>query len=92
MKITKSLIFKIVMLILIVFVIYNQIKITRMVIQKAELLDSDPLVYGAKRFGINECSCFVSEGVMIYFNQNESKTIIQQKFNIPKLNISIDGE
>lgn len=80
---------KIIMIILIIFALFMQIKVTLMIYNNLDKLDADPLVYGAQKFNINECSCFIDDKE-IWFNQSISitKTKISQPGGLKQVNFS----
>ena len=81
MKIDKNMVVKIIMIALIIFAIFEQIKVTKMIMEKEDILNSEPLSYGARKYGITECTCYVSDSVSIWFTQNESITKVKAKSN-----------
>jgi hypothetical protein len=70
---------KILFLILVCIVIYNQVRIIKIIYENQDKLDQDPFVYGAIRYNIKEATCFITEYRTLYFNQSVSKFIIKNK-------------
>ena len=66
------------MFILIAIIIFNQIRIVKILVDKQEMLDTDPLVYSANRYDIEYCTCIISPTRTIEFTKNYSKTIINR--------------
>lgn len=64
----KDVLYKIVILILLIVIIFQLGKITTMVIQHYEAFDENPLFFGAEKYGIDSCSCMAS-GKNLNFNQ-----------------------
>lgn len=90
---------KIGLMILVAFAIIMQIRITKMVYDKQEILDANPLSYGASKYGIVDCTCYISESKQVWFNQSEVIVRVKQKsiydyssntnkMNLEELNIS----
>lgn len=53
-----------------------------------EYLDADPFVFGANKYGVDECTCRINNNTEIYFNKTTSLTKITQKsfdFNFDNL-------
>jgi hypothetical protein len=73
--------FKVIAIVLILVVIFYQIRIVSILIDKAELLETDPFVAGARSFNIDYCSCFISETATLEFTQNYSKITIRPKYH-----------
>lgn len=68
----------IIMIALLIFVIVMQFRIVKTILDNKAMLDADPLVVAANKYGIE--SCFCSEGKrVIEFNKNFSKTTIIRK-------------
>lgn len=88
MEINKELIIKIVMIVLIIVAIFYQIKITKMIYDKEEMLNAEPLSYGARKYGIGECTCWLSDNVQIWFNKTVSITKITHR-NTPTMDIRL---
>lgn len=83
---------RIILILLVAVAILMQVNLYKTFLKNKEMLDADPLVYGANRFGIESCSCVLNENTEIIFNKNESRTIITQNgfgYNKP-LNITWD--
>lgn len=78
-RIQPRTILLIVFIILLLFVIKKQIEIVTLIYQRTDLLDAEPLSYGAKRYGIDQCLCIINEKKSIYFDKNGSKTIIKSE-------------
>ena len=85
----KGLILKLVLLILLVFSIYQQIKLINLIKNNMEKLDADPLVYAANKYDMPPCSC--SNGnITFVFDKNKSKIVIHTKFiDSPSNNFNI---
>lgn len=81
MKINKEIIIKAVMIILLIVVMSYQVKIVSMIYEREEMFNSDPLSYGARKYGIDSCECPVNLEKTIWFNKTLSKTIIRAKPN-----------
>lgn len=62
------------------------------VISHYDLYANDPLVYGAKNYNINYCTCSTNDGIMITFDQEKvTQKIIGDK-GIPSKNpLSLGG-
>lgn len=73
--ITQQTILKIIMIGLIMFAIFNQIKIVKLIHEKEDLLNADPLTFAAQKYSIGECTCFLSSTDYIWFNQSMSKKV-----------------
>jgi hypothetical protein len=69
----------IIFIILLIFTIYQQVRIVNIVIDKESILDAEPLSYGASKYGITNCTCKVNDNTFIYFDANSSKTIRNTK-------------
>lgn len=91
MKIDKNTLLKIGMMILIIIAIFYQVKIVKMIYDKQEMLNTEPLSYGARKYGIEECTCWVSTNKQIWFNISTSITKIRQNSpttNYQEINLS----
>jgi hypothetical protein len=89
---------RIIMFVLIVIIIIGQIRITKMIMDKEEAITSEPLTYAAKAYGIDGCTCYLSESKSIFFNQTASITQITKSggkvysnVDISKLNITFES-
>lgn len=76
-----------IIIILFIIIIILQVKVTWMIYDRSEQLDSDPLVLGAQRYGINYCECKVSQTKQIIFNQTSSSTKIIK--NAPQIDYNV---
>lgn len=80
------------MIVLIIVAISYQIKIVKMIYDKEDMLNSEPLSYGARRYDIEYCECPISETRTIIFNKTGSITKIVRKpsmpFDLQQINIS----
>jgi hypothetical protein len=89
MKMDKQTILRLAMFIAILFAIVMQIKVTKMIMDKEEVLNAEPLSYAARKYGIDECSCWVSTDKQIWFNQSTS--IIKINRMVPSTKINFSG-
>lgn len=76
--INMSMVIKFIMIALIIVAIFYQVKIVKMIMAKEEMLNAEPLSYGARKYGIEECTCYISLGKQIWFNQTTSITKVQK--------------
>lgn len=80
------------MLIAIVFAIIMQIRVTKLIYDNQETIETDPLVYAAKKYGLpNSCTCPIDEEKTIIFNQSGSWTQIKrlkEEYKFIQLNLS----
>jgi hypothetical protein len=59
-----------IIILLLVCIFSLNIFVTFKVIKHYEVFSNDPLVYGAKSYDIDYCSCFTNDGKQITFNQS----------------------
>jgi hypothetical protein len=50
-----------------------------MIIDKGDMLDADPFVYGANKYNIIQSVCFIDQETTLEFNKTGSKFIIRSK-------------
>lgn len=66
------------MLIMLLIIIYGQVKLISLVVSHYQDLNTDPFAFGARKYSINQCSCVVDATHLLYFNQSESKFIVSR--------------
>lgn len=79
---------KVIIIALLIFAIGKQAMIMKLVYDRTDKLDADPLAYGAARYGIDECSCLVNNKT-ITFTPAGSKWIIHYQ-PVARINYSIN--
>lgn len=80
MKLNRQEIIRLFMLLGIVIAIIMQIKVTMLIAKNQEAIETDPLVYAARKYNLpNMCACIIDEEKTILFNQSGSWTQIQRQ-------------
>ncbi len=67
---------KLVMVCILCVLLFYQIKLVEFVLLNYQDLKLDAFSYGARKFNINEATCYIDEKTILYFNQSGSKFII----------------
>lgn len=67
----KDRVFKLVVILILLFILYSLIQINLKVREHYEAFDENPLLFGAKKYDINQCTCTNSKGASFLFNQEK---------------------
>lgn len=80
----KDILFKVVTIIILGIIVFQLVQIRKDIKENIEAFDSNPLVFGANKYNLDSCACFI-QGATVSFNKSTmwiTRNKLQQGDNI----------